>query len=408
MAALERDQWAHWTKYMLEVLRPVIGLGLPEAQNPSTEQIKARECLARWRRQINTPYADLSEKEKNSDRVWADKVLEITGTASSLMTIANGAYTERAQCVAALVRLALGMGLPAGIVPETSIRWACAYIETPEGQVAWHLAQKDLHYFDGIPTFAGDTSQAYTTDEKYRRLAQWAGGRNLDGEIIELVQQILSAAHFIVETPSESVLVTLMKKRGNPIEIDDTMRDIKGDYRLYEDEHFGLDFRDAVEGAVNTFDADRVAYLKAELRKYNQMDLRTANVVRGGKSVSIPEQVMREWEFVGLNNTDLIDFWDFNSAELLRENSTAELDGFDFKDAVEEAYSFNPRREEPDTSRDRKLVSQPSAIELLMKAADIIDEQLALNAQSPGESHIGPGAVSAAIRTAINICKKEA
>ena len=110
--------------------------------------------------------------EKDSDREWADKALEITGTASPL----NGAYSERAQCVAALVRLALGMGLPAGIVPETSLRWACAYIETPEGQVAWHLAQKDLHYFDGIPTFAGDTSQAYTTDEKYRRLAEWAGG----------------------------------------------------------------------------------------------------------------------------------------------------------------------------------------------------------------------------------------
>ena len=37
--------------------------------------VKARESLRRWHRQIETPYADLSEKEKDSDREWADKVL---------------------------------------------------------------------------------------------------------------------------------------------------------------------------------------------------------------------------------------------------------------------------------------------------------------------------------------------
>jgi hypothetical protein len=33
------------------------------------------DALSRWERQINTRYADLTEKEKNSDREWTDKVL---------------------------------------------------------------------------------------------------------------------------------------------------------------------------------------------------------------------------------------------------------------------------------------------------------------------------------------------
>ena len=57
LAALEHDQWAHWTKYMLDNLTP--------------------ENIARWKKQVKTPYAALSEKEKDSDRIWADKVIKI-------------------------------------------------------------------------------------------------------------------------------------------------------------------------------------------------------------------------------------------------------------------------------------------------------------------------------------------
>lgn len=57
LAELEHIQWAHWTAYMLD--------------NQTPENIK------RWRRQINTHYSELSETEKDSDRKWADKVLEI-------------------------------------------------------------------------------------------------------------------------------------------------------------------------------------------------------------------------------------------------------------------------------------------------------------------------------------------
>jgi hypothetical protein len=55
LAALEHNQWTHWTRYMLDNLTP--------------------ENIERWRRQIATPYAELSEREKESDRQWADLVL---------------------------------------------------------------------------------------------------------------------------------------------------------------------------------------------------------------------------------------------------------------------------------------------------------------------------------------------
>lgn len=58
LAELEHIQWSHWTKHMLNNMTP--------------------ENIDRWRRQIATPYSELTEKEKDSDREWARRVLEIT------------------------------------------------------------------------------------------------------------------------------------------------------------------------------------------------------------------------------------------------------------------------------------------------------------------------------------------
>lgn len=79
LAALEHDQWAHWTGHMLDVLEPLLayGRGVTEVfyADVDAKAIKSLEALQRWERQIQTPYADLTEKEKDSDREWADKVL---------------------------------------------------------------------------------------------------------------------------------------------------------------------------------------------------------------------------------------------------------------------------------------------------------------------------------------------
>jgi hypothetical protein len=57
LAELEHEQWAHWTIYMLDNLTP--------------------RNIERWKRQAETPYSELREDEKDSDRAWARKVFEL-------------------------------------------------------------------------------------------------------------------------------------------------------------------------------------------------------------------------------------------------------------------------------------------------------------------------------------------
>lgn len=57
LAALEHEQWAHWTDYFLA--------------HSSPENVK------RWARQAATPYDELSEAEKEADRKWARRVLVV-------------------------------------------------------------------------------------------------------------------------------------------------------------------------------------------------------------------------------------------------------------------------------------------------------------------------------------------
>ena len=57
LADLEHTQWAHWTSYMLENL--------------------TKANIAKWKRQIKEPYFFLTEQAKESDRVWARKVIAL-------------------------------------------------------------------------------------------------------------------------------------------------------------------------------------------------------------------------------------------------------------------------------------------------------------------------------------------
>jgi len=57
LAELEHKQWCHWTKYFLSM--------------------RTKEQENHWRKQMRTPYSELSEEEKNSDRSWAKEVIKI-------------------------------------------------------------------------------------------------------------------------------------------------------------------------------------------------------------------------------------------------------------------------------------------------------------------------------------------
>jgi len=55
LAELEHEQWQHWMVYMLNNLTP--------------------KNIERWKWQVNTPYNMLTEAEKESDRIWARKMI---------------------------------------------------------------------------------------------------------------------------------------------------------------------------------------------------------------------------------------------------------------------------------------------------------------------------------------------
>jgi len=67
LAEYAHDAWSGWMKYLFEKC-DVTG---------NTYAAIPVWAVRRWRRQMNTPYADLPEEEKQSDREEADKMLAI-------------------------------------------------------------------------------------------------------------------------------------------------------------------------------------------------------------------------------------------------------------------------------------------------------------------------------------------
>ena len=66
LAAIEHIRWADWQKWCHKILRE-------NCPSPELEKV-----LERWDRQIKTPYKDLSEKEKDSDREQVMRYWDLT------------------------------------------------------------------------------------------------------------------------------------------------------------------------------------------------------------------------------------------------------------------------------------------------------------------------------------------
>lgn len=71
LASIEHERWAHWQRYMH-------GKGV--AQSDGSLLIPAH-LVAQWERQIATPFAALSEQEKDSDREQVQRYLPLLKTA---------------------------------------------------------------------------------------------------------------------------------------------------------------------------------------------------------------------------------------------------------------------------------------------------------------------------------------
>jgi hypothetical protein len=71
LADKEHASWAHWMEYLFSCCNMV-----DDSDGYSTYEIP-RELVAHWERQVETPYAELSEKEKQSDRKQVAYILPI-------------------------------------------------------------------------------------------------------------------------------------------------------------------------------------------------------------------------------------------------------------------------------------------------------------------------------------------
>lgn len=94
---------------------------------------------------------------------------------AALQAQKDGAYLERNRCVALLARMALAMGLRAGLAKTAIEGWSpdwhgCVYIDLPTGQASWHYHDSQAELFAGLPEYAAPWD-GHDTPTKYERLA---------------------------------------------------------------------------------------------------------------------------------------------------------------------------------------------------------------------------------------------
>jgi hypothetical protein len=73
LAAIEHDRWSHWQRYM----------HAKATKQPDGSLVVPPDLVKQWERQLETRYADLSEKEKESDREQVRKYLPVIAEAIS-------------------------------------------------------------------------------------------------------------------------------------------------------------------------------------------------------------------------------------------------------------------------------------------------------------------------------------
>jgi hypothetical protein len=73
LAALEHERWSHWQQYLHSKC----------VRQPDGSLLIPADLVARWQKQIERKYNELSEKEKESDREQVRKYLPFIASAIS-------------------------------------------------------------------------------------------------------------------------------------------------------------------------------------------------------------------------------------------------------------------------------------------------------------------------------------
>lgn len=73
LASIEHERWAHWQRYVHSKC----------LKQPDGSIVIPADLVAQWERQIATPFEQLSDKEKDSDREQVQKYLPFLKAALS-------------------------------------------------------------------------------------------------------------------------------------------------------------------------------------------------------------------------------------------------------------------------------------------------------------------------------------
>jgi hypothetical protein len=71
LASVEHERWSHWQRYLHQQCVP----------GPDGSLTIPADFVRHWTTQMNTPYKQLSEKEKDSDREQVQRYLPIIAAA---------------------------------------------------------------------------------------------------------------------------------------------------------------------------------------------------------------------------------------------------------------------------------------------------------------------------------------
>lgn len=100
---------------------------------------------------------------------WADEAPFIATKLSEYINPirmrVDRAYSERAACAAALARMALESGFNAGTGVDKDGQ-PVLYVDTPNGQVSWHIAEHDLDVLKGLPVYGRQWDGTFRSREK--------------------------------------------------------------------------------------------------------------------------------------------------------------------------------------------------------------------------------------------------
>ena len=110
----------------------------------------------------------------------ADTIFGLQNALAIANEAKDGAYRERNQVVAALVRCyqALNYEVWLGRHPAEDASWEpdwrwIVFALLPTGQVSWHIHDSELPLFADLPREPYQAYDGHTTEQKYKRVLGW-------------------------------------------------------------------------------------------------------------------------------------------------------------------------------------------------------------------------------------------